>query len=89
MTFDDMYDKPLPKMAFLEGMYQRTVSVYSAGKIFAATGVRNGWVIGPSNLIKAVRSVHQYTVFCAYNVVENAVAQSLEMISQPTDNYMK
>jgi len=28
-------------------MYDRTLSVYSAGKIFAATGVRSGWVIGP------------------------------------------
>ena len=56
-------------MAFQEGLYERTVSVYSAGKIFAATGVRNGWVIGPAPLIKAVRSVHQYTVFCGYNVI--------------------
>jgi aspartate/methionine/tyrosine aminotransferase len=56
-------------MAFIEGMYERTVGVYSAGKIFAATGVRTGWVIGPSNLIKAIRSVHQYNVFCSYNVI--------------------
>lgn len=77
MTFDDAFGKALPKMAFIEGMYDRTVSVYSAGKIFAATGVRSGWVIGPANLIKAVRSVHQYTVFCSYNVIENTVAKSL------------
>lgn len=50
-------------------MYERTVGVYSAGKIFAATGVRTGWVIGPSNLIKSIRSVHQYNVFCSYNVI--------------------
>ena len=89
MTFDDMEGQKLPKMAFIEGMYDRTVSVYSAGKMFAATGVRSGWVIGPANLIKAVRSVHQYTVFCSYNVIENAVAKSLQTISQPTDTYMK
>ena len=83
MTFDDMFGKPLPKMAFVEGMYDRTVGVYSAGKIFAATGVRSGWVIGPAHLIKAVRSVHQYTVFCSYNVIENTVAKSLQVISQP------
>ena len=77
MTFDDFYGKGLPKMAFVSGMYERTVGVYSAGKIFAATGVRSGWVIGPSNLIKAIRSVHQYTVFCSYNVVQNTVAKSL------------
>jgi len=64
-------------------MFDRTLSIYSAGKIFAATGVRSGWVIGPANLIKAVRSVHQYNVFCAYNVIENAVAKSLEEITKP------
>ena len=76
-------------MAFQEGMYDRTVSVYSAGKIFAATGVRSGWVIGPEHLIKSVRSVHQYNVFCMYNVVENAITKSLNQISRPEDTYMK
>lgn len=69
MTFDDMFGKDLPKMAFQQNMQDRTLSIYSAGKIFAATGVRSGWVIGNSDLIRSVRSVHQYNVFCAYNVV--------------------
>ncbi len=69
-------------------MYDRTLSIYSAGKIFAATGVRSGWVIGPANLIKAVRSVHQYTVFCYYNILENALTKSLNVISRPEDTYM-
>jgi aspartate/methionine/tyrosine aminotransferase len=65
VTFDDMYLRSLPKIAIQEGMAERTVSIYSAGKIFAATGVRSGWVIGPANLIKAIRSVHQYNNFFA------------------------
>jgi aspartate/methionine/tyrosine aminotransferase len=69
MTFDDMYGKDLPKVSSQDNMKDRCLSVYSAGKIFAATGVRNGWVIGPSHLIKSVRSVHQYNVFCSYNVI--------------------
>lgn len=69
-------------------MSDRTLSIYSAGKIFAATGVRSGWVIGNSSLIKAVRSVHQYNVFCSYNVVENTVAKSLDIISQPDNTYL-
>jgi aspartate/methionine/tyrosine aminotransferase len=64
-------------------MKDRTLSVYSGGKIFAATGVRNGWVIGNAELIQCVRSVHQYNVFCNYGVVENAIAKSLNMISKP------
>lgn len=77
MTFDEYFNKPLPKLSFQKGMADRSLSIYSAGKIFAATGVRSGWVIGPAYLIKSVRSVHQYNVFCSYNVIENTLANSL------------
>lgn len=77
MTFDDLFAQPLPKIVHIEGMFNRTLSVYSTGKLFSATGIRNGWVIGPAYLIKAIRSVHQYNVFCAYNPIENAVAKSI------------
>ena len=70
-------------------MYDRTLSIYSAGKIFAATGVRSGWVIGSEELIKSVRSVHQYNVFCSYNPIETTIQKSLRKISEPTDTYIK
>ena len=69
-------------------MYDRTVSVYSAGKIFAATGVRSGWAIGSRKIIASIRSVHTYNVFCYYNVIEVAIAKSLQQISDPSDKYM-
>lgn len=62
-------------------MYERTLNVYSGGKIFQATGIRCGWIIGPHRLINAVRAIYQNTCFCQYNFVENAVAKSLENIS--------
>lgn len=83
MTFDELLGSKLPKIIHEDGMYERTVSVYSAGKIFAATGVRCGWAIGSTKLIQSVRSVHQYNVFCYYNVIEMAIAQSLIKISAP------
>lgn len=89
MTFDDYFCKDLPKVSSQKGMEDRCLSVYSAGKIFAATGVRSGWVIGNKDLIRAVRSVHQYNVFCAYNVTENTIAKSLQVISRPEDTYMR
>ncbi len=89
MTFDDMFNKPLPKLCFQEGMADRSLSIYSAGKMFAATGVRSGWVIGSANLIKSVRSVHQYNVFCSYNVIENTIANSLQEITRPESTYMQ
>lgn len=88
MTFDDMYNVDLPKMCFQEGMYDRSLSIYSAGKIFAATGVRSGWIIGNPELIKPVRSIHQYSVFCSYNIIENTVRKSIMKISEPGNTYM-
>jgi aspartate/methionine/tyrosine aminotransferase len=32
-------------------MWERTVSIYSAGKLFSITGSRMGWAIGPKDLI--------------------------------------
>lgn len=69
MIFDELLGSRLPKIIHEPGMYDRTVSVYSAGKIFAATGVRCGWAIGSTKIIQSVRSVHQYNVFCYYNVI--------------------
>ena len=77
MTFDDFFQKDLPKIHLQPGFEDRAVSIYSGGKLFAATGVRSGWVIGHASLIKSIRSVHQYSVFCAYNVIENTIAKSL------------
>lgn len=74
LTFDDYYQKDLPKMSFIKGMENRTVSVYSGGKIFACTGSRVGWVIGHASLIKPLMSVHQYNVFCMYDPIQFAMS---------------
>ena len=34
--------------------YERTVTIFSGGKLFNATGWRLGWIIGPSHLVKHV-----------------------------------
>lgn len=68
-------------------MYDRTLSVYSGGKIFSATGSRIGWVVGPAYLIKTLMSVHQYNVFCVYDPIQTAVSESLNTIRE--NNYLK
>lgn len=53
-VFDGVYEahgydafKPLhiPRFATLLGMWERTISISSAGKLFSATGVRVGWAV--------------------------------------------
>ena len=86
--FDDMHKQPLPKMAFQENMRNRTIGCYSTGKIFCATGLRSGWVVGPQHLIHAVRAVHQFNVYCSYNVVETASQLSIEELNRTNNAYL-
>ena len=45
--------------ATLPGMWDRTVTIGSAGKTFSVTGWKLGWSIGPRHLIHAIQTVHQ------------------------------
>ena len=56
-------------MAFQEDMRDRCISVYSASKMFSVAGMKSGWIIGPSYLIQAARAVHQFNIYCFYNVL--------------------
>ncbi|EGR29652.1 kynurenine-oxoglutarate transaminase, putative [Ichthyophthirius multifiliis] len=67
----------LPRFANLD--WDRTISVYSAGKLFSATGIRIGWTIGPYELIKYVQSFHQYSIFCQHAPMQESVANALEI----------
>lgn len=50
----------------LPGMWERTITIGSAGKTFSVTGWKLGWAYGPQNLIKNLQIVHQNCVYtCA------------------------
>lgn len=61
------------------GMWERTITTYSAGKIFCATGWRLGWAIGPAHLINNLRTIHQNCVFTCPTPLQEAVARGLEL----------
>lgn len=44
-------------------MWERTLTVGSAGKTFCATGWKTGWSIGPAELINCAMVVHQNSVY--------------------------
>lgn len=46
------------RMASLPGMWERTITVGSAGKTFSVTGWKLGWSYGPEYLIKPMQLVH-------------------------------
>ncbi|KAI3656207.1 hypothetical protein MP638_001178 [Amoeboaphelidium occidentale] len=66
------------RIATLDGMWERTITVGSAGKSFCATGWRVGWLIGPKELIHYSLLAHSRIVFCTNAPLQEAVAIGLE-----------
>lgn len=58
----------------LPGMWERTLTVSSAGKIFSLTGWKIGWSIAPPELNAAIWNTHQFIVFCSAAPLEQAIA---------------
>ncbi len=60
-----------PKLA------DRSLIVFSFGKTFHATGWKSGYCIGPENLMKEFRKVHQFIVFSVNTPLQHALAEYL------------
>ncbi|EGV63590.1 arylformamidase [Yamadazyma tenuis] len=73
------YDATFPRPATLKNLPElrdRVLTVGSAGKSFAATGWRIGWVIGASDLIKYVISAHTRICFSTPAPLQQAVSEA-------------
>ncbi|NXH12046.1 KAT1 transaminase, partial [Bucco capensis] len=86
-----VYDgKEHVRIASLPGMWERTVTIGSAGKTFSITGWKVGWTVGPNRLLQHLRTVHQNSVYHCATVGQEAVAQGfqreLELYGKP-DSY--
>lgn len=83
LVYDDEVHVP---MATIDNMWERTISVYSAGKTFSVTGWKIGWAIGPAHLIRPMMLSQQWIVFSTCTPLQQAVAASLEQANQPFEN---
>lgn len=63
----------------LEGMAERTLTVSSAGKTFALTGWKVGWVTGPAPLVAAVAAAKQFLTFSGHGPLQHGIAHALAM----------
>ena len=61
----------------LPGMRNRTVKIGSAGKIFALTGWKVGWMVSGKALARQVAKAHQFMTFTTPPNLQWAVAQGL------------
>lgn len=67
------------RIATLPGMWERTITVGSAGKTFSVTGWKLGWSIGPDYLIKHMQTVLQNSTYTFPTPIQEAVARSFEL----------
>lgn len=65
-------------IASLPNMWQRTITIGSAGKLFSVTGWKVGWAIGPRALIRPMQLLHQFTVTQVATPLQEALARALE-----------
>ena len=66
-------------IATLPGMFERTVTVSSAGKLFSMTGWKIGWVYGSPDLVQAVLGAHQFVTFAVHHPSQEAIAYALNL----------
>ena len=74
LTFDGAAHIPV---ATLPGMFERTLTISSAGKTFSTTGWKVGWVTGPAEAVTAVRTVKQFLTYVGSGPFQPAVAVGL------------
>jgi kynurenine--oxoglutarate transaminase/cysteine-S-conjugate beta-lyase/glutamine--phenylpyruvate transaminase len=73
--------------ASLPGMWDRTITISSAGKTFSATGWQVGWCVGPNHLIARIHQLLPYVQFCASTVIQEALARSLTRADEPYEGH--
>ena len=75
LTFTGHEHVPL---ATLPGMFERTLTLSSAGKSWSFTGWKVGWATGPAELVDAVLAAKQWLTFTSGAPLQPAVAHALD-----------
>jgi N-succinyldiaminopimelate aminotransferase len=65
-------------IATLPGMWERTLTLSSAGKSYSFTGWKVGWATGPEPLVQAVLAAKQWLTFTSGSPLQPAVAHALD-----------
>ena len=81
---DEVYEhlvfdgRPHVTMMSLPGMRERTVRIGSAGKTFALTGWKVGYITAPPDLMTPIAKTHQFLTFTTPPNLQRASAYGLE-----------
>jgi len=68
-------------------MFDRTVTLSSAGKTFSITGWQAGWCVGPRALIKPIQLLLPFVQFCAATPMQQALSRVLSAADEPYEGF--
>jgi N-succinyldiaminopimelate aminotransferase len=71
------FEQPHVPLATLPGMFERTVTISSAGKTFSLTGWKVGWASGPAELVAAVEGAKNWLSYSSGAPLQPAIALAL------------
>lgn len=66
------------RLADVEGMRERTITLGSGGKLFALTGWRVAWATGPAALVQPLGQAHTHLTFSAPTPLQLGIAAALD-----------
>jgi L-glutamine---4-(methylsulfanyl)-2-oxobutanoate aminotransferase len=78
-VYEEMtYDSAHLRLAAIDGMWERTLTLSSLGKTFSLTGWKLGWAIGPAGLTAGLRAAHQFLTFTTPTPVQHGAVAAME-----------
>jgi len=72
-----VFDRDHLSVLHIPGLARRALKIGSAGKIFALTGWKVGWLAGPQALVEQVGRAHQFITFATAPALQHGVAFGL------------
>lgn len=67
------------RLADIDGMGERTITISSAGKTFSTTGWKIGWIIAAPRLVASITAVKQFLTFTSGTPLQYGIAAGLSL----------
>lgn len=85
------FEQPHISVHTREKLINRSLIISSFGKTFHVTGWKIGYLVAPEPIMKEIKKIHQYVVFCVNSTAQTALANYLPKadLGQLGDFYME
>lgn len=71
------FEQPHISVHTREKLINRSLIISSFGKTFHVTGWKTGYLVAPEPIMKEIKKIHQYVVFCVNSTAQAALANYL------------